>query len=78
MTRNELKRLMWSSIAAAASLLWGQAGFAQSGEEEITYAKHVAPIFQEKCQVCHQPNSVAPMSLLTYRDAIKEDRKSVV
>jgi len=63
---------MWSSIAAAASLLWGQAGFAQSGEEEITYAKHVAPIFQEKCQVCHQPNSVAPMSLLTYRDAIKE------
>jgi len=72
MTRNESGRLMWSSIAAAVSLLWGQAGFAQSGEEEITYAKHVAPIFQEKCQVCHQPNSVAPMSLLTYRDAIKE------
>jgi len=72
MTRNESGRLMWSSIAAAVSLLWGQAGFAQSSEEEITYAKHVAPIFQEKCQVCHQPNSVAPMSLLTYRDAIKE------
>ncbi len=72
MTRNESGRLTWTSITAAMLLLPGQAGFAQSGEEEITYAKHVAPIFQEKCQVCHQPNSVAPMSLLTYRDAIKE------
>ncbi len=43
--------------------------FAQQTHEVITYAKHVAPILQEKCQVCHQPNSVAPMSLLTYEDA---------
>ncbi len=42
---------------------------AQQNGEVITYAKHVAPILQEKCQVCHQPNSVAPMSLLTYEDA---------
>lgn len=72
MTRNESGRLMWTSITAAMLLLPGQAGFALPAEKEITYAKHVAPIFQEKCQVCHQPNSVAPMSLLTYRDAIKE------
>jgi mono/diheme cytochrome c family protein len=39
--------------------------------DEITYAKHVAPILQEKCQVCHQPNSIAPMPLLTYDDAKK-------
>ncbi len=43
--------------------------FAQQTHEVITYAKHVAPILQEKCQVCHQPNSVAPMSLLTYEEA---------
>jgi len=42
---------------------------AAGGEDEVTYAKHVAPILQEKCQICHQPNSVAPMSLLTYDDA---------
>lgn len=36
-----------------------------------TYAKHVAPIFQEKCQECHQPGSIAPMSLLKYEDAKK-------
>ncbi len=36
-----------------------------------TFAKDVAPIFQAKCQVCHQPNSIAPMSLLTYDEAKK-------
>jgi hypothetical protein len=37
----------------------------------VTFAKDVAPILQAKCQVCHQPNSIAPMSLLTYEDAKK-------
>ena len=36
-----------------------------------TFSKDVAPIFQEKCQVCHQPNSIAPMPLLSYADAKK-------
>jgi hypothetical protein len=35
----------------------------------VTFTKNVAPILQQKCQVCHQPNSIAPMSLLTYQDA---------
>ena len=35
----------------------------------VTFAKDVAPILQEKCQVCHQPDSIAPMPLLTYDDA---------
>ncbi len=57
-------------ILALATLgLHGRSLSAQQAEEEITFAKHVAPILQEKCQVCHQPNSVAPMSLLTYQDA---------
>ena len=37
--------------------------------QEVTYARDVAPILQQKCQICHQPNSVAPMSLLTYEQA---------
>ena len=36
-----------------------------------TFTKDVAPIFQQKCQVCHQPNSIAPMSLITYEEARK-------
>ena len=43
---------------------------AQSGAAPlVTFAKDIAPILQQKCQVCHQPNSIAPMSLLTYDDA---------
>ena len=42
---------------------------AEAEEYQPTFAKDVAPLFQQKCQVCHQPNSIAPMSLLTYADA---------
>src|SRR5512145_2271539 len=37
----------------------------------ITFTKDVVPILQQKCQVCHQPNSIAPMSLLTYEETRK-------
>jgi hypothetical protein len=42
---------------------------ARAAEPPPTFSKDVAPIFQAKCQGCHQPNSIAPMSLLTYQDA---------
>jgi hypothetical protein len=47
-------------------------------QQQVTFAKNVAPILQQKCQECHQPNSIAPMSLITYQEirpfaaAIKE------
>jgi hypothetical protein len=34
-----------------------------------TFSKDIAPIFQAKCQECHQPGSIAPMSLINYQDA---------
>lgn len=45
---------------------------------EVTFSKDIAPILQRSCQNCHQPNSAAPMSLITYKEvrpwarAIKE------
>lgn len=36
----------------------------------VTFSKHVAPILQQKCQECHRPGQVGPMSLLTYEDAL--------
>ena len=30
-----------------------------------TFTKDIAPIFQEKCEACHRPDSIAPMSLMT-------------
>ncbi|MEW6322049.1 MAG: hypothetical protein AB1635_13300 [Acidobacteriota bacterium] len=35
---------------------------------EITYSKHIAPIFQRSCEKCHRANGVAPMSLSTYEE----------
>jgi hypothetical protein len=34
-----------------------------------TFAKDVAPIFYKNCTNCHRPGEVAPMSLLTFKDA---------
>ena len=34
-----------------------------------TFTKDVAPIFQNKCESCHRPDSIAPMSLQTYQEA---------
>ncbi|MBM4072217.1 MAG: redoxin domain-containing protein [Planctomycetes bacterium] len=38
---------------------------------QVTYARHVAPILQNRCQMCHRPGQVGPFSLLTYGDAVK-------
>jgi hypothetical protein len=35
----------------------------------VTFNKDVLPILQENCQNCHRPGQIAPMSLLTYKDA---------
>src|SRR5207253_5703695 len=33
-----------------------------------TFARHIAPILQAKCQECHRKGSLAPMSLVTYQE----------
>src|SRR6266481_3471144 len=64
----------WRSIHAglalgAAFALAAPAVAADTPARPATFSKDVAPIFQAKCQECHQPNSIAPMSLITYQDA---------
>ncbi len=34
-----------------------------------TYSKDVAPILYKHCTTCHRPGEIAPMSLLTYKEA---------
>jgi hypothetical protein len=34
-----------------------------------TFTRDIAPIFQAKCEACHRPESIAPMSLRTYAEA---------
>jgi hypothetical protein len=41
---------------------------ADARSNPVTFSKDVAPILQAKCQECHQPNSIAPMSLITWEE----------
>ena len=58
-----------ATVLAAA--LW-LPGTALAGEQQAaapTFSKDVAPIFQAKCEACHRPDSIAPMSLVKYSEA---------
>ena len=54
-------------VAAAAAVFTASPSAAQ--QTSPTFSKDIAPIFQAKCQECHQPNSIAPMSLISYKEA---------
>ena len=36
----------------------------------VSFARDVAPILQQKCQVCHRPGSIAPMPLISYDSVV--------
>ncbi len=40
----------------------------EAATKTVTFAKDVAPIFQEKCEVCHRPGNIGPMALRTYQE----------
>jgi hypothetical protein len=56
-----------SVVGLSASIGVGAQSTTPSGE--VNFTKHIAPILQKHCQTCHRPDSLAPMSLLTYEDA---------
>src|SRR5947207_1461112 len=41
---------------------------AELTHKPVTFAKDIAPIFQEKCEACHRKGSMAPMALITYEE----------
>jgi len=41
----------------------------RAANNNVTFTKDVAPVFYKSCTECHRPGEVAPMSLLTYKDA---------
>src|SRR6266853_6288189 len=51
------------------TLLLAGSSFGFAADSAVTFNKDVAPILQRECQNCHRPGSIAPMSLLTYKDA---------
>ena len=65
--RERCLTLTVGAIALAAVLVLP--GSARAEGETPTFTKDVAPIFQQKCQACHRPGYIAPMSLVTYEEA---------
>jgi hypothetical protein len=52
-------------ILAAAAPTEGQSA-SSPPSPQVTFTRDVAPILQQNCQVCHRPDTFAPMSLMTY------------
>jgi len=61
--------LVGGIVALGAVLSFAAPVVAADTPKQVTFSKDVAPILQAKCQECHQPNSIAPMSLITFEEA---------
>lgn len=64
-----------SGLALAVVLVIGAtagpdalAAEALAAERPPTFTRDIAPILQEKCEVCHRPDNIGPMSLRTYEE----------
>jgi hypothetical protein len=55
-------------LIAALLAAPGLAAAQSPAAREVTFARDVAPIFQQRCQECHRPGAMAPMSLVNYED----------
>ena len=79
MTRNPLWRPStvlatpaMTIVVVVTALLAGSPRLVSAGRgapnDDVTFARDIAPILQRSCQRCHRPGSVAPMSLITYEE----------
>jgi hypothetical protein len=58
-----------TGMALAGFLTLPVMGNSSDPAKPVTFTKDVAPILQAKCQSCHEPGSIAPMSLRTFEEA---------
>jgi hypothetical protein len=62
--------LLMAVVLLAACLFTTSKSSANSpAKKEVTFNKDVAPILFKNCAECHRPNDIAPMSLITYKEA---------
>ena len=63
MTRTRITGIQLSLLLAAGA---GMSGIA-SAQDGLTYSRDIAPILQEKCVACHNPEGIGPMPLLNFQ-----------
>jgi hypothetical protein len=69
MAHRAFRGLVRLGALAGTILVVPALALAQSGKAAPTFTKDVASIFQEKCESCHRPDSIAPMSLVSYEES---------
>jgi hypothetical protein len=69
MAHAEFRGVGWLTAFAGVVLVFPVVAAAQTAAPAPTFTKDVAAIFQEKCESCHRPDSIAPMSLVTFEEA---------
>jgi hypothetical protein len=71
--RGMMKKKVFTILTAV--IVCGLVAGAQGGQSAATggatptFSKDVAPVLYKNCTICHRPGAIAPMSLLTYKDA---------
>ncbi|HZT38636.1 MAG TPA: thiol-disulfide isomerase [Bryobacteraceae bacterium] len=60
--------VMGLAIGGTAAVMAGDGG-SGSVNKDVTFNKDVAPILFRHCVACHRPGNIAPMSLLSYKEA---------
>jgi len=69
----KMKRALSLSLpilaVAAFCIVALASGPGDAKKAEVTFTRDVAPIVFNNCVQCHRPGEIAPMSLLTYKDA---------
>ena len=64
-----MKTLTSLGVLVAVALMVPMPASAAEEDAVPTFTKDIAPIFQAKCEACHRPGSIAPMSLVTYQES---------
>ncbi|HZR64332.1 MAG TPA: hypothetical protein VFA85_04240 [Terriglobales bacterium] len=63
------RRILLTLVAVLfGCLVLGNSQESPAPAKEVTYSRDVAPILFRNCVVCHRPNDIAPMSLMTYKE----------
>ena len=68
LTNRTVRSCALGALAVAGLLAMQNRMFSAETSTTPTFTRDVAPIFQEKCESCHRPDSIAPMSLVTYEE----------
>ena len=69
LTNGQGQKAVAAGAWALSAVLMLPAVAAAADATTPTFTKDIAPIFQEKCESCHRPDSMAPMSLKSFAEA---------